>query len=131
MKRNKIKTLKKKCEKAWSNFIWLRDRKRCAWCKKKITKRRDGHAHHIIARSICNAWGRYEPLNGVLLCFRCHFFRLKQEPFEYTKFLEAYLTEKDLTYEELREMYRPIVKLKIDAYEYILTKLNAKNKPLN
>ena len=117
--KSKIKTLRKKCQKAWSKKVRERDRL-CIWCGNHGPRL---HSHHIVARSLCNFYGWVDPLNGMTLCFRCHFFRLKAEVDEYIKIRDSYLTEKDLTYQELREMYRPIAKLKIDDYEYLLNKL--------
>ena len=117
-KKSPLRLIKEACHKAWSLAVRERD-KRCVWCasKKKL------QAHHIVAVSLSNAYGRYDLLNGMTLCFRCHIHRLKNEVDDYIAVRDSFLAEKGLIYQQLREWYRPIVKLKIDDYEYLLDKL--------
>lgn len=122
----KLKPLKRKLKKLCSDLTYKREKGICMWCKKKIQSRRGAHAHHIFAKSLSNPYGHYNLDNLVLLCYRCHIFRLKSEIFEYTKWLESYLTEHDLTYPKLREMYRKPVKLTYEDYEYLFQKLKEK-----
>ncbi len=117
-----LKALKRKLTKLCSDLVYERDKKVCQWCKRKIKSRQGAHAHHIVAKSISNPYGHYELLNLVLLCFRCHIFRLKSEVDEYIAFRDAYLAEKDFTYPQLRSLYQAVVKLKYDDYEYLLKK---------
>jgi len=121
MKKKPKKLLKRLCLQEWSRIIRDRD-KTCQWCNSRHLL----HSHHIVSRSICNLYGLFDPLNGVTLCYRCHIHRLKSEPQEYVKFIEAWLTERDLTYDYLRDLYRPIVKLSREDYSAKLKELERK-----
>lgn len=118
-----IKSLQRELKKFCSKLIYERDKGICQWCNKKIKSRRGAHSHHWVARSIANKYGWYDLNNLVLLCFKCHIFRLKAEVDDYIAFRNAWLIERDLIYEKLRQMYRPIVKLGLEDYQYLYKKL--------
>lgn len=62
------KRLEKECDELWSVYIRLRD-KRCQFCM-KVTEHKKLFAHHIWTRT--SRAGRWNPSNGVALCWRCH-----------------------------------------------------------
>lgn len=120
LRKSKISTLKKKLHKAWSLKVRQADGFKCIWCG-KIDKH--NHGHHIVSRGVCNMNGRFDPLNGMTLCYRCHIFKILQEPDEYINIRNAYLANKNISYEDLRYMYEPVVKLNLMDYEYLFSKL--------
>lgn len=117
----KLRTLRKKCLKAWSLKIRRRDNYKCIWCHKRSKL---NHAHHIVSKALINPYGLFDLNNGFTLCYRCHIYRLKSEVDEYISIRDSYLTEKDLTYNKLRLMYNKPVKFKAEDYLYKLKELN-------
>lgn len=55
------------CHRLWSQFVRLRDLKRCVVCdcKSQVS------AHHILRKSFLPR-AKYEPGNGITLCRTCH-----------------------------------------------------------
>lgn len=67
----KIKALKNKCDKLWSEAIRTRDGE-CILCGKK-----DGlAAHHWIHSKAQGNLHRWDVKNGVTLCFACHIYKV-------------------------------------------------------
>jgi len=93
----------------------------------KISQNKYHQAHHIVSQGSSNAYGKYDVINGVTLCGNCHLVRLKDDVDGYIAFRTAYLAERDLTYLELKAMYMKVVKLKLDDYQYLLSKLEGKD----
>ena len=62
-----MKSKRKQCDELWSKAVKRRAGFKCERCG-KTTKL---HAHHIIPRT--NYALRYDLVNGVCLCYRCHF----------------------------------------------------------
>ena len=123
MKNPTKKLLKRKLKKLCSDLTYERDKKTCQWCKKKIQHRQGAHAHHIVSKATCNVYGRYDLMNLVLLCYRCHFYRLKDDVDAYINWRNTYLWEQDLDYPQLKSFFTPIVKPSVDLLQYLLTKL--------
>ena len=82
----------------WSEILKLREGKVCVWCDSTNII----HGHHIFARALCDRVGWFDYDNGMPLCYRCHFHRMKQEPDEYIEIRDEYLSKKGLTYADLR-----------------------------
>jgi len=74
---NNVKSLKqvyeKWLDKLWKLLIHVRD-EGCQWCK-KIEGKMD--AHHIFHKGKNVRWN---PDNGMKLCYYCHHWRLRKEP---------------------------------------------------
>ena len=67
----KIKTLKTKCDKLWSEAVRTRDGE-CILCGKK-----DGlAAHHWIHSRAQGNQHRWNVKNGVTLCYACHIYKV-------------------------------------------------------
>lgn len=108
---------KKEILKLWSKKVRKENNYKCAWCTRENPL---NHAHHIVARSISNIYAWFDLHNGMVLCFRCHIYRLKAEPDDYIAVRDSHLTEKDLTYQELKSMYTPTVRMSnVIAIEYL------------
>ena len=67
----KIKALKNKCDKLWSEAIRTRDGE-CILCGKKETLQ----AHHWIHSKAQGNMHRWEVKNGVTLCYACHIHKV-------------------------------------------------------
>lgn len=99
--------------KLWSLIIRHRDKYLCQWCGSvKLPQ-----AHHIVARSITqhckNAWFVIE--NGVTLCHKCHFYRLKSCPDEYIEWRDKWMSKNcSSTYKELRLVFSAKTKTRLD-----------------
>jgi len=65
--KNKRKLLEKQLDLAFSEFVRLRADGKCDMCGRKGGKL---DAHHLFKRSRRSV--RWDTLNGVALCFRCH-----------------------------------------------------------
>lgn len=72
MKTNdKIKRLRNKCDKLWSEAVRTRDGE-CVLCGKK-----DGlNAHHWIHSKAQGNLHRWNVKNGISLCFACHLYKV-------------------------------------------------------
>ena len=68
---DKIKRLKKECDKLWSEAVRTRDGE-CVLCGKKDTLQ----AHHWIHSKAQGNRHRWEIRNGVGLCFTCHIYKV-------------------------------------------------------
>ena len=124
MKNPTKKLLKRKLKKLCSDLVYEREKATCAWCKKKIQNRRNAHAHHFVSVATCNIYGRYDWENNmVLLCFHCHFFRMKADVDEYVSWRDVYLWTKDLTQPQLKSFYNATVKPTVEILQYLLEKL--------
>lgn len=68
---DKIKRLKTKCDKLWSECVRTRDGE-CVLCGKK-----DGlNAHHWIHSRAQGNLHRWDIKNGVSVCFACHLYKI-------------------------------------------------------
>lgn len=67
----KIKALKNKCDKLWSEAIRTRDGE-CILCGKKDTLQ----AHHWIHSKAQGNMHRWDVKNGITLCFACHIYKV-------------------------------------------------------
>lgn len=67
----KLKALKNKCDKLWSEAIRTRDGE-CILCGKKDTLQ----AHHWIHSKAQGNMHRWEVKNGVTLCYACHIHKV-------------------------------------------------------
>lgn len=67
----KIKSLKNKCDKLWSEAVRTRDVE-CILCGKKDTLQ----AHHWIHSKAQGNMHRWEIKNGVTLCYACHIHKV-------------------------------------------------------
>lgn len=62
-----VKQLDKKCLALWAKIVKIDGRCEICYNTPKVL-----HAHHLIGRS--NRLFRYDPMNGIALCCRCHLF---------------------------------------------------------
>lgn len=67
----KIKALKNKCDKLWSEAIRTRDGE-CILCGKKETLQ----AHHWVHSKAQGNMHRWDIKNGVTLCYACHIHKV-------------------------------------------------------
>jgi len=114
------KSVQKLLKKLWSNVVRTRDGFACQWCG-KVSNR--NHAHHIVAKSLCNKIGFYDPRNGMTLCFRCHIVRLKSEVDEYIAFRDKWLARRSMNYVDLRKEYMQKSNMILDDYLAMLHNL--------
>ena len=70
----KNKAYSKWLDRLWGLIIHSRDIG-CQWCRKNDGSKLD--AHHIFSRT--NKSTRWDTLNGLLLCFYCHNFRIGKD----------------------------------------------------
>lgn len=78
-------------DELWRKVIRLMFSYRCAKCKSDGRGNKDGHdAHHVVMRA--DRRHRWHPLNGVLLCFKCHAWAHKH-PRKFTAWLKRHLPE--------------------------------------
>lgn len=118
LKRKKVKkpskkTLKRKCDKLYSDII--RSKKYCEMCQKLGTD-----THHVITRR--NLTLRFELSNGVLLCKSCHVFSLKSAHQDPLGFMEWFKKVRGVDYLYLK-VNRNILSPQFD-YEKKLKELN-------
>lgn len=111
-KKDKLKEL----DRLWAKYIKKRDKK-CQMCGSttRLT------AHHIITRGHYKT--RYNPLNGICLCSKCHYL-VHQNPAAYEDFFKNKLGEKK--YNFLKNQAQKIASYTIDdllRMEQVLTKL--------
>lgn len=92
-------TKQKECDRLFSLFIRHRD-KRCRRCR-KVSDIKKLQCHHLIGRVYRKI--RFDPRNGVALCYGCHKF-LTHRPLENEEFILATIGGE--TYEELRSIAR-------------------------
>lgn len=85
----------KRADRLWGELIHLRD-KRCQFCGKGDGKL---DAHHICVRTFKAT--RWEPDNGILVCFRCHQDVAHGDPFTAVLHYERLRGDR---YRELREL---------------------------
>jgi len=67
MKIKSKKWLEREALKKWREEVLKRDKVTCQLCKKKPNRI---HCHHILPRLIKEL--KYDVMNGIALCFRCH-----------------------------------------------------------
>lgn len=67
----KIKALKNKCDKLWSEAIRTRDGE-CVLCGKKDTL----NAHHWVHSKAQGNQHRWNVKNGITLCYTCHIYKV-------------------------------------------------------
>ncbi len=110
-----VKRRKEELDKLCLDIVRLRDGGVCNWCRKDCGCLQH---HHIIPVSVCHNAGRWDLQNMVCLGSGCHIFRINKERVEYTRFIEAWLNDRDLNYDQLLITYRgAIVKFTKDYFE--------------
>ena len=111
---------KKELDDLWSKIIRTRD-KECQWCGKKTSLQ----AHHIIPKGRCGFAGRYHLENGMCLCYRCHFFEKLSRDVDFTRFLEKWLHDRDIDYDQLNATFhQKTIKFTKDFYEQTKQRLS-------
>lgn len=68
---DKIKKLRKECDKLWSECVKLRDGA-CVLC----SKREGLNAHHWIHSRAQGNLHRWDVKNGIAVCFACHLYKI-------------------------------------------------------
>ena len=99
----KVKPRKKELDKLCRKIILKTQEGYCQWCG-DTGKVRVLHIHHIIPKSRGNSC-RWDLDNLVILCSVCHLFRMKDHTVEYGRFIEKWLNDRDLNYDQLRDTY--------------------------
>jgi hypothetical protein len=91
MKKRKVKTLMQVwityLDSLWRLIIHFRDKETCQWCGKTGDIKTD--AHHIFSRDDKST--RFETLNGVLLCYHCHQYKLPKRPEDFRAFITLHI----------------------------------------
>lgn len=64
-----------KCLALWSKIVRTNANHKCEWCGSPATE-----AHHMVAKKTCAAL-KFDVLNGVALCAKCHFRYHRKESF--------------------------------------------------
>jgi 5-methylcytosine-specific restriction endonuclease McrA len=100
MKRENRKTLYKKLDKLFSQYIRKRDGK-CLKCSRTDTLQ----CAHIAGRR--NLAGRWNEYNAITMCYTCHLRWSHQEPLEFAEWLKK---EYPKFYETAKEVRRTTVK---------------------
>lgn len=103
MKKFSKKARKKELDKLCRDIILKTQHTVCQWCGDK-GRARKLHIHHIIPKSRGNSC-RWDIQNLIILCSVCHLFRMKNETVEYSRFIESWLHDQDMSYDQLRETY--------------------------
>lgn len=106
----------KRADRLWGELIHLRD-KRCQFCGKGDGKL---DAHHICVRTFKAT--RWEPDNGILVCFRCHQDVAHGDPFTAVLHYERLRGDR---YRELRELAYAGAKFGIQDLRDICARLEA------
>ena len=99
----KLKKLRKKCDELWQQII--RSRGKCEKCGNIKAL----NAAHIISRN--NRHTRWEILNGLALCVKCHFWA-HQNSLEFVEWVKGYLGRAN--YQKLRKMALSLEKLDLE-----------------
>ena len=107
------KTIKRKADKLFSNFI--RSKGFCEWCGKKNCRLET--AHIFSRRFLITRW---EPINAVCLCSACH-RKAHDKPPYFTAWLNEYLGED--VYAELMRMAKTGVNKQI--YDGLIDRIKA------
>lgn len=81
------RNFKKNLDSLWSRIVRSRDKK-CVVCG----SRENLQAHHCIVRKAQGNKTRWEPDNGITLCYVCHMFKLHGNQGD-KEFLDKYLKE--------------------------------------
>ena len=121
---DKIKRLKNKCDKLWSEAIRTRDGE-CILCGKK-----EGlNAHHWIHSRAQGNSHRWDVKNGVAVCFACHLYKIHNyasadiiERLKNTAFERGIVTPEE--YEQIANNHA-IAKFGVDDMERIKEYLTA------
>jgi hypothetical protein len=117
----RIKPLKAKCDKLFSQFI--RSLGECERCHRSV--RVQLQTAHIFSRRYVST--RYEPLNALCLCAGCHRWG-HDNPVEFVEFIKELLGE--TVYEDLRDMAKnKVVKSNDMFYQEIIRKLKNNESP--
>jgi len=121
MKKSYRTKLREKLDKLWSKVVRTRDRYICQWCQyrrgEEIFPNKRNHAHHIIAKGACGFHGRFMVNNGITLCYYCHIYLIKQKSREFNKFLDKWLLNNGLTYNELECRIKAASKMTTEEME--------------
>ena len=124
-KRSKHKLMIKKLDNLWSKVVRERDNYTCQHCGRH---HKQVQAAHIFSRN--NKSTRWDPDNGVTLCYYCHIQWAHREPVEITKWVINRLGEKK--FNELERKANEIVRnIDYEAIEEKLKKLLEKYKRRN
>ena len=106
---------KKKLDKLCLEIVKKRDGNRCNWCEKDCGCLQH---HHIIPVSVCGNAGRWDLQNQICLGLGCHLFRINKERVEYGRFIEAWLNDRDLNYDQLKLTFKgAYLKFNKETYE--------------
>lgn len=120
-----IKSLRAKCDKLFSQVCFKMWGNRCMICGGEATA-----THHFIPKSI-SAYLRYEPLNGVPLCYPCHIVKIHTQgnPLALEAIIKAH---KDGWYEDLKAKKREgEKKVSFMGVKYLKEKIKEFNNYLN
>jgi len=118
MKKKKIKTIKNKCDKLWSELVKLLARGKCEVCATTQTL----NSHHVVSRS--NHLLRFDPANGCCLCVKHHVFGNESAHKDPQWFIEWFAVKRPEDYQHIREMKKePPAPLQIKDYERIVETL--------
>jgi hypothetical protein len=87
--------LNKKADNLWRDYIKRRDENTCQYCKLvKGVETQGIQAHHIFSRKYKRHNLRWNPLNGVGLCWPCHLNIAHGDPERFRDFLiDCYIGE--------------------------------------
>lgn len=121
---DKIKRLRNKCDKLWSEAVRMRDGE-CVLCGKK-----DGlNAHHWIHSRAQGNLHRWDVKNGISLCMPCHIYKVHtyasadmMERLKNEAFMRGIVTPAE--YEEIANKHE-IVKYNLGDFEGIKAYLQA------
>ncbi len=110
-----VKRRKEDLDKLCLDIVRLRDGGKCNWCLGDCGCLQH---HHIIPVSVCGNAGRWDLQDQILLGMGCHMFRILKDPVGYTRFIEKWLNDRDLNYDQLKITYKgAIVKFTKDYFE--------------
>ena len=103
----------KRLDKLLMQAVRVRENMVCEHCKKKITSGGDAHTSHIIPKG-GNPSIRFELLNVLLLCYRCHWHWWHKEILDAGKWYE----------ENYPDSYKALMKMKVDRVGSKFTRLD-------
>lgn len=120
-----VKSVKAKCDALWSQLVRASAGHRCERC---LAPSRD--AHH--ARGRGNHRLRFEPRNGVALCFKCHLEWAEANPFEFVDWFREHRGDDDefLTAEARKGTIRRTLNDYLELERSLLVALNSLEPPL-
>lgn len=110
-----VKRRKEELDDLCLAIVRIRDGNICNWCGRDCGCLQH---HHIVPVSVGGNACRWDLQDQICLGSGCHMFRILKDPIGYTRFIEKWLNDRDLNYDQLLITYKgAIVKFTKDYFE--------------